>query len=57
MTESAKEQLFRMDTETEFQLQPSSSMLEMLIGADRDRVRVTNLLTVAEPSGQRPKVQ
>ena len=47
MTESAKELL---DTETKFQLQPSSSTeaLEMLIGAGLDRVQVNNLLTGVE---------
>ena len=48
-----------MYTETEFQLQASSSteMLKMLIGAGLDRVQATNLLTGAEPMGQRPMIQ
>lgn len=47
MTESAKKLL---DTETKFQLQPSSSTEapEMLIGAGLDRVQANNLLTGVE---------
>ena len=46
-----------MDSETEFQLQPSSSgeALELLLGAGLDRVQATNLL--AGSSGQRPTSQ
>ena len=45
--------------QTVFQLQPSFSIeaMEMLIGTGFDRVQVTNLLTGAEPLGQRPMIQ
>ena len=56
-TESAKNLQLPMDSEAEFQLQPSSSReaLELLLEAGLDRAQVTNLL--AGSSGQRPTSQ
>ena len=44
-----------MHTETEFQVQPSFSTeaLEILMGANLDRVHATNRLSGTEPVGQR----
>ena len=55
-TESAKDPTIAMDSEAEFQLQPSSSVeaLTLLLGAGLDRVQVANLLFGADSSGQRP---
>lgn len=48
-----------MDSEAEFQLQPSSSVeaLELLLGAGLDRVQAANLLSGADSSGQGPSSQ
>ena len=48
-----------MDSEAEFQLQPSSSVeaLELLLGAGLDRVQAANLLSGTDSSGQGPSSQ
>ena len=53
-----KDPTIEMDSEAEFQLQPSSSAeaLELLLGAGLDRVQAANLLT-GDSSGQRPSSQ
>ena len=48
-----------MDSEAEFQLQPSSSVeaLELLLGAGLDRVQAANLLSGTDSSDQGPSSQ